>query len=274
MFALGVLAVPTVEAQQPQRIVQVQYRKSAPGKAADQRRFVETSWKKFTQVAVDEGRLQGAVVLRLTTPFAAGSAFDYATVSFPAKRPSFAGPDRATGEAQARKAGFASLQAYLDAGNSVSTAVRAEWLNTAMRIGAMQEGNYVRTTRQMVDQPYRQPQMEFFRDVMLKVNATGIKEGRIVGWAVQTLPGAVMSADEAGFSQSVAIVYKDADAVWTPPGQMTEERLKKAIPSGLSLSAFVNRQRDLAEHRKNVGTRIWEVVSAVGKAPEIQPAGQ
>src|SRR5262245_56346102 len=130
---LSVLATPgLIGQQQPQqqRTFTLAYRKSQPGKAADHRKFIEASWKKFSQAAVDEGVPHGAMALRLTAPYATGAASDFAVVSFPVKHPSLAPPDRAIGEARAKKAGFTNLQTYLDENATVSSPVKTEWLNS------------------------------------------------------------------------------------------------------------------------------------------------
>ncbi len=273
---LGILATQGMEAQQQQqqqqRSITIAYRKTAPGKGADQRKFYETNWKKWAQAFVDDGLNHGAMVLRLTGPYTGGSAFDYATVTFPTKRPSLASPDRDRGEALAKKAGFANLQTYLDMGNALSAAVKTEWLTTAMRTGSIQAGNYLRSARYMVEQDHMGEQMRWLSDEIWKSNSQSIKTGSTVAWGVNTVPGMVMSSDEAGFNLSTYVVVKDADSMWNGPGQMTEARLKEIFPTGMSLSNYLTRQRTINNHRKSVSTRIWEVVAVVGKSPEITPA--
>lgn len=274
LTTLGVLATQGLEAQQQQqqRTITVAYRKAAPGKGADQRKFFETDWKKWTQALIDEGITQSAMALRLTAPYAGGAAFDYAVVTFPKNRPSLATPDQNRGDAIAKKAGFASLQAYQAMSNANSSAVRTEWLNTAMRLGNIQAGNYLRSARYMVEPDHMNAQMEYLRDVSLKVNTQSVNSGRIVAWGVNTVPTMVMSSEEAGFNLSTYVVTKDADSMWNGPGGMNEARLKEIFPTGMSLANYLNRQRSVNSHRKSVSTRIWEVVAVVGKTPEISPA--
>jgi hypothetical protein len=274
---IGILGVSGLEAQpqqqQQQGTITITHRKAAPGKAVDQRKFVETSWKKFMQVAVDEGRLQGAMVLRLTAPYAAGAPSDWTVVTFPTKRPSLASPDRAVGEAQAKKAGFASLQAYLDLGNSLATVVKAEWANSTIRIGSMQAGNYIRSTRYMVEPDHRAEQMNFLRDVSMRLQAHTIKDGRIVAWSVNTPLGALGGPNEAGYSHSVSVVFKDADSVLGGPGgPANEATFKQVFPTGMTFANFITQSNRINEHRKTISVRISEIVAVVGKIPEITPA--
>ncbi len=272
---LGLLAISGMQAQQQQqqqRTMTITYRKAAPGKGADHRKFVETSWKKYMQAAVDEGGVQGAMALRLTAPYAAGSPHDWAVVVMPTKRPSLAGLDPAVAEAQAKKAGFANRQAYLDQGNALSSVVRAEWVNTAMRIGSIQAGNYIRASRYMAPQEHRAEQLEFLRDVALPLNSQAMKDGRIVGWSVNTPVGALGGPNEAGFSTSIVVVLKDADSVWAGPAPVDEARIKQVFPSGMTLANYINRLNRVNDNRKPISTRMWEVVAMVGKAPEITPA--
>lgn len=274
LATLGVLAVSGVEAQQQQqqqRVVTINYRKTLPGKGADQRKFAETHWKKWTQALVDDGATQSAMVLRLTAPYAAGAPADYAIVTSPSKRPSLAQPDRNRFEALAKKAGFASVQAYLDMINANSSIVKTEWLNTAISLGNIQAGNYLRSARFMVDPDHMSEQMQWLQHEMVKLNTQNIKDGRNVAWGVSTLHPMVTSSDEAGFNLSIFNVVKDADSMWNGPGQMTEERFKRAFPTGMNLSNYLNRQRSMNSHRKTISTRIWEVVAVVGNTPQITP---
>jgi hypothetical protein len=246
--------------------------KTAQGKSADYRRFAETSWKKFAQVAVDEGRNQGAVVMRLVAPYATGAAADYQVVTFPARNPSLSGPDRAVGEAAAKKAGFASLQAYLDMTNGLASPVRSDWLNTFARVGTVQVGNFMRVARFMTPLDDRQAETEFLRDYALPLNTFRIKEGArgMVGWSVTRPMAMLTSNDEAGYSTSVSAIFKDSDSIWAGPGVVTEAELKAAAPT-LTLQGYLNRNIRVNQSRKTVTTRIWEVVAMVGKAPQVTP---
>jgi hypothetical protein len=269
---LGLLAVSGLEAQQPQRIQAVTFRKSAPGKAADFRKFAETSGKKFFQAGVDAGNLQGAMALRLTAPYVTGSPYDYAIVVFPTQRPTFAPANAAAQEAAARKAGFASLQAYADARDALSTAYKSEWMTSAVRMGSVQAGYYLRVIRYAVEREHREEAMRFLREVSMPLAAQRIKDGAIAGWAVNT--PAMMSPDEAGYAMSVATIYPDADSASHPLPAMTEDWFKKAIPTGLTYPAYFNRLNAVNALVKAVTTRVYEVVAVAGQIPQLAPEGQ
>ena len=269
---VGLAAAGSIAAQTAQqRMVTVNYRKSLPGKAADQRKFAEGGWKKFWQALVDDGRSQGAVVMRLVQPYATGAPADWAVVSFGVKRPSFAPLDNASFEGPARKAGFANVQAYIDMQNASSSAVRAEWLSTTMRIGSVQAGNYMRGVRYMVPAEHRPAFNEWMRDVAMPMNANTIKAGRGVGWGVSVPPGVLGGADEAGYSHSVTFLVKDANGFDDGPYPVTEARMKDIFGSKMTLAQYLNRQNQMFNHVKTVSTRIWEIVAVVGKVPEINP---
>ena len=110
---VAAFAAPAILAQNQAQWTTVMYRKSEPGKAADHRKFIETTWKKLAQAMVDEGTTNGAVAMRLTQPYASNADFDYVLVSFAAKRPSVAPIPAAVQEARAKKAGFESWQKFL-----------------------------------------------------------------------------------------------------------------------------------------------------------------
>ena len=141
-----------------------------------------------------------------------------------------------------------------------------------MRAGSLQEGSYIRTARYMVADGQMAAQMDWLRDVLLPANTQSIKDGRIVAWGVNTVPGMLMTGVEAGYNLSTYAVFKDPDLMWDGPGQMTEARLKQIFPAGMSLANYLTRQRAINDNRKPAGTRIWEVVAVVGKAPDIAPA--
>ena len=278
---VGILGFSNLDAQQrtarqagPQqpRTVMVTQWKTAQGKSADYRKFVETSWKKFAQVGVDDGRNVGAIVLRLIAPYATGAPADYQVVTFPAKNPNLAGPDRAVGEAAAKKAGFASLQAYLDMTNGIASPVKSDWLNTFARVGSVQAGNFMRVARYMTPADAIQAETEFLRDYALPLNTFRVKEGArgLVGWGVTRPMPMLMSTDEAGFTTSISAIFKDADSIWAGPGGVTEAEIKASAPT-LTLQGYLNRNIRVNQSRKPVTTRIWEVVAMVGKAPQITP---
>jgi hypothetical protein len=153
LACLGAFAATGAQAQQDQqRIMTIQSRLTKDGKADDFRKFAETGWKKFAQAAVDEGVYQSAMVIRLTAPFAAGAPANYAVVTFPAKRPSLAGPDPVVGERIAKRAGFSNLKAYIDGMNASSSVTGAEWLTTEASAGAGKAGNYILSWRWKVPQ--------------------------------------------------------------------------------------------------------------------------
>lgn len=269
---IGVAFAGGLAAQTPQqRLLVVNYRKVAPGKAADQRKFAEGAWKKFYQALVDDNRYHGAMTMRLTQPYATGASADWAIVVFPVQRPTLAPLDQAVGEAAARKAGFASLQAYQDMSNASSTAVRQEWLNTTMRIGSVQAGNYMRGVRYLVPLEHRAAFNEWMRDVAMPLNANTIKAGKGTGWGVSIVPGVIGTPDEAGYSHSVTFLVKDANGFDAGPNPVTEARMKEVFGDKMTMANYYNRQNQIFSHVKTVSTKIWEVVSVAGKVPTINP---
>jgi hypothetical protein len=256
-----------VEAQpDQQRVMLIQSRLTKDGKAEDFRKFAETSWKKFAQAAVDEGAYQSAMVIRLTAPFAAGAPANYAVVTFPTKRPSLAGPDPVVGERIAKRAGFANLKAYVDALNASSSVVKAEWLTTEASAGSGKAGNYILSWRWKVPQDRQAEQVAFAREVSMPLRAQAIKDGKLAGTGFMT---PVSGFGEDGFNFFSYVILNDADAFWTGPQPVTEERLKQVFPSGIDFRTYMNRLHQINGERKNELMRAWEVVAAVGKAPEI-----
>ena len=269
-FSAAVLACLTatgVEAQpDQQRIMVIQSRLTKDGKAEDFRKFAETGWKKFAQAAVDEGAYQSAMVIRLTAPFAAGAPANYAVVTFPTKRPSLAGPDPVVGERIAKRAGFANLKAYVDALNASSSVVKAEWLTTEVSAGAGKAGNYILSWRWKVPQDRQAEQVAFAREVSMPLRAQAIKNGTLAGTGFMT---PISGFGEDGFNFFSYVILNDADAYWTGPQPVTEERLKQVFPGGIDFRTYMNRLQQVNAERKSEVMRAWEVVAAVGKAPEI-----
>jgi len=256
-----------VEAQpDQQRIMLIQSRLTKDGKAEDFRKFAETGWKKFAQAAVDEGVYQSAMVIRLTAPFAAGAPANYAVVTFPTKRPSLAGPDPVVGERIAKRAGFANLKTYLDALNASSSVVKAEWLTTEASAGSGKAGNYILSWRWKVPQDRQAEQVAFAREVSMPLRAQAIKDGKLAGTGFMT-PVSGFGEDDYNFFSYV--ILNDADAFWTGPQPVSEERLKQVFPDGIDFRTYMNRLHQINGERKSEVMRAWEVVAAVGKAPEI-----
>jgi hypothetical protein len=219
---------------------------------------------------VDEGVYQGAMVLRLTAPFAAGAPADYVIVTYPTRRPSLAGPDPAVGERIAKRAGFSSLKAYQDSASASSSLVGTEWLTTQMSIGAAKPGNYILSWRWAIPEDRQAAQIAFARDVSMPLRTQAMKEGKLAGTGFMTpLPA---FGSEHGFNFFSYVVLNDAESFWTGPQPVTEERLKQVFPNGANIRNYFNQLRLINQDRKNEIMRTWEVVAVVGKAPEIVPA--
>lgn len=271
MGLFAVCAATTISAQNQMQWTTVMYRKSEPGKAADHRKFIETTWPKLAQAMIDEGTTSGAVAMRLTSPYVVNADYDYVTVSFTAKRPSVAPVPAATLDERARKAGFDNWQKFLDAANAVSKTVRSEWLTTNLRMGGAQRGNYMRLVRYMVEREDFQTVDQFLKDYSVPLQKARMKEGFVQGYSIHR--PAMMTAGEAGFSHSVSWVMKDADAVMAaaPASQMTEEWFKRALP-GMSYAEYIRQLAAVNAIRKPVATRIYEVVAVAGAMPAASPA--
>ena len=270
----GCLLAPfdlAAQATGPQRGLTITYRKVAPNKGADQRKFAETTWKKFYQALVDDNRYHGAMIMRLTAPYATGAAADWAVVTFPVKAPSLAPLNVAIGEAAARKAGLANLQAYMDQQNAISASVRAEWLTTTVRTGSAQAGNYMRGTRYLVPSDKRAAFNDWMRDVALPLSTQAVKAGRYTAWGVSTPSSLIHSVDEAGYSHSVSMIVKDAEGFVGGPYQVSEARLKEVFAGKMTITQYHNRQQQVFDDVKVVATKIWEIVAVVGKVPEVTP---
>ena len=263
----GLTVTDAVAQPDQQRIMVIQSRLTKDGKAEDFRKFAETGWKKFAQAAVDEGTYQSAMVIRLTAPFAAGAPANYAVVTFPTKRPSLAGPDPIVGERIAKRAGFSNLKAYVDALNASSSVVNAEWLTTEASAGAGRAGNYILSWRWKVPQDRQAEQVAFARDVSMPLRAQAIKDGKLAGTGFMT-PVSGFAGDD-GFNFFSYVILNDADAFWTGPQPVTEERLKQVFPNGMDFRTYMNRLHQINGDRKSEVMRAWEVVAAVGQAPEI-----
>lgn len=269
MGLFAVCAATTISAQNQMQWTTVMYRKSEPGKAADHRKFIETTWTRLAQAMIDEGTTSGAVAMRLTTPYVANADYDYVTVSFAAKRPSVAPVPAATLDARARKAGFENWQKFLEAANAVSRTARLEWLTTNLRLGGAQPGNYMRLMRYKVEREHLQAVDQFLNDYSVPLQKARMKEGSIQGYSIHR--PAMVTADEAGFSQSISWILKDADAVMSGPAQMSEEWFKRALP-GKSYAEYIRQLAVINTLRRPVATRIYEVVAVAGAMPQAAPA--
>jgi len=269
---IAVFAAPAALAQNQAQWTTVMYRKSEPGKAADHRKFIETTWKKLAQAMIDEGATSGAVAMRLTQPYSANADFDYVTVSFAAKRPSVAPIPAATQDARAKKAGFENWQKFLEASNAVSKFVRSEWLIATTRMGAAQPGNYMRLVRNQVEWQHLPAVNRFMQEYATPLSAARMKEGRIQGYSVHR--PAMVSIEEAGFAQSISFILKDADAAMAGPSPMTEEWFNKVLP-GKNYAAYISQRDAINQLRKPVATRLYEVVAVVGSMPQASsgPSG-
>jgi hypothetical protein len=74
---------------------------------------------------------------------------------------------------------------------------------------------------------------------------------------------------EDGFNFFSYVILNDADAFWTGPQPVSEERLKQVFPNGIDFRTYMTRLQQINGERKSEVMRAWEVVAAVGKAPEI-----
>ena len=246
----------------------VTYIKSLPGKAAEYRKFLETDAVKLAQAGVDEGKVDAIYTLRVAAPYVTGSEFDFIQVVWFKGRPSLDETPRSVWEARAKKAGFPNYQAYLDKRNSLAKAVRAAWRTSYVRLGDLRVGNYIRTYNVHVDPEFRQDELNFLETYTMALAKQRIAEGREVGWGLSRPAAATGSDEEAGFSFTVADVLKDSDALMSGPGTLTEEIFKKAVP-GKSFAAYEAELTRLNAHRKNVTTRIAQVVTLVGTLPAV-----
>jgi hypothetical protein len=100
----------------------------------------------------------------------------------------------------------------------------------------------------------------------MPLRAQTIKDGKLAGAGFMT---PVSGFGEDGFNFFSYVILNDADAFWTGPQPVTEERLKQVFPNGMNLTAYMNRLHQVNGERKSEVMRAWEVVAAVGKAPEI-----
>jgi len=255
----------------PPQYYGVTYIKTLPGKAEAYRTFLETDAAKLFQVGVDEGNVDAIYMLRLTAPYVTGSDYDYIQVVWYKGPPSLDVTPRSVWDARAKKAGFASYQAFLDKRNTLANAVRSAWRTSYARLGDVHVGNYLRTYNIEVDPEFRQDELTFLETYTMALAKQRMTEGHEVGWGVGRPAAAAGSDAEAGFSFTVSDVLKDSATLMAGPGTLTEEAFKKALPgkSFLDYEAEVTR---LNAHRKNVTTRIAEVVVLAGKPPVVTPA--
>jgi hypothetical protein len=266
---LASFAAPSLLAQGQSQWTTVMYRKSEPGKAAEHRKFIETTWTKLAQSMVDDGTNSGAVAMRLTQPYSANADFDYVTVSFAARRPSVAPLPAATQEARARKAGFESWQKFLDAANANSRVVRQEWLTTNLRLGGARVGNYMRLQRYDVPREHYREYSDFQQEYLIPLQSARVKDGGLQGFSIHQ--PAMVSYDEAGFTHSVSWILKDAEAAMAGPARINEETFNRLLP-GKSYRAYVLAQNSVNSHRKTVATRLYEVLAVVGAMPQAAPS--
>ncbi|GEM_PF-3882911 len=265
---LGAFAFSSVQAQTENQWITIVYVKTEPGKAADFRRFAETNWKKLAQVGVDEGRTNGAMAMRLTAPYATGAAFDYALISFMAKRPSLESTSQEVLDARARKAGLGTYQQYLESAQPFGKVVKSEWMTARLRVGSIKAGNYMRVQRYDVAREHRAEVMRFLQEYSLPLNTDRMKDTGLVGFGVHV--PAMVSPEEAGYALSVSFTVKDAESMMAGPTPLTEERFKRAVP-GKSYAEYLNQLNLINGYRKPVATRIYEIVSVVGSLPQVAP---
>ena len=248
----------------------VTYYKTLPDKAAEYRKFLETDGAKMFQAGIDDGSVEAIYMLRLTAPYVTGSDFDYIQVVWYKGSPSLDVTPRSVWDARAKKAGVASYQAYLDKRNTLAKPVRSAWRTSYARLGDLHVGNYVRTVSAQVDSEFRQDELNFLETYTMALAKLRIAEGGEVGWSLGRPAAAIGSDDEAGFSFVISNVMKDSATLMAGPGTLTEERFKKALP-GKSFAAYEAELARLNAHRKNVTTRIAEVVVLVGKLSTVNP---
>ncbi len=257
-------------AQNQAHWLSLSYYKTLPGKAADFRKFAETDMLKMGQMGIDEGVLDSYTVLRLTTPYATSSDYDYSIGVWYKNRPSLEPQDMKAWQARAEKAGYKTFQQYLDRRDSMAKQVRMSWRTIIARVGDMHTGNYIRTAMYQVEPEFRPEVAQFLREYTLPLAQARFSEGRAVGFAITRPAAAIMSDDEAGFSFSVTNVIKDGDTLLGGPGALNEEIFKKAI-SGTTYTAYLNTSNRINAHRKIVSTRIHEVVAMAGSLPTVKP---
>ncbi len=269
----GILATLTssaVIAQNQAHWLSLSYYKTLPGKAADFRKFAETDMLKMGQMGIDEGVLDSYTVLRLTTPYATSSDYDYSIGVWYKNRPSLEPQDMKAWQARAEKAGYKTFQQYLDRRDSMAKQVRMSWRTIIARVGDMHTGNYIRTAMYKVEPEFRQDLARFLREYSVPIAQAQFSDGRAVGYTITRPAAAIMSDEEAGFSFSVTNVLKDGDTLLTGPPALTEAIFKKAVP-GTPFTTYMSTADRINAHRKIVSTRIHEVVVMAGSPPTVKP---
>jgi hypothetical protein len=266
--ALVTLAVSLAPAQTRPHYVSITYMQTLPGKADEFRKFAEMTLVKIGQAGVDEGTLDAYYIGRLTVPYTTGSDYNYIQAVFYKDAPPLAPLDRKMWDARVKKVGFSSYDQYLDKRDSLAKNVRTQYRTISWRIGNVRAGNYMRSAAWQVEPEYRQETAQFIQEYMLPLSQARVSDGNSEGWGVSRPAAAIMSNDEAGFSFSVSVVLKDADALWKGPGTINEEFFKKALPNK-NYATYLAESNRLAAHRKIVMTRVVEIVALAGTPPKV-----
>lgn len=273
LWIAGLLGLFAINAQAQVRdnwVTMTQYR-TEPGKSRDFRKWIETTWVKFAQAAMDDGQNNGAMMVRLTMPFTTNAPADYAVITFPKGRPSVGPLDWTRADARAKKAGYQGYQQMLDQVQPMAKAVRTDWMMFGTRVGTIQAGNYLRTMRYMVPQSHQRAVTQFLREYSTPLNTAAVKEGRIQGFGIGY--PAMVTPEEAGWTYSLSVIHKDAATAMEGPAPMSEEWFKKTMP-GKSYFNYVRQMDDMMELRKPVTTRLYEVIAIVGAPPQLDWAPQ
>jgi hypothetical protein len=257
------LAQP-VAAQDQSKYSLVQFRDSLDGKQAEHRQLLTTAWLKSSEHAVKAGELHGALVLRLTGPGTAGSDYDFVTVVYPVKTPDLTQAPRDVLEARAKAAGFADRAAYQAALRGAGRAVRSAMNVLQVTVGTVPVGSFVRVAQFEIPREHRAAVRAYHREYTIPMNTARVKQGTLLAWSVVT--PAVISDEEAGWTETTSVVAKSGAGLITGPAPMTEETFRTLAP-GKNYAEYIRRTQENNAVRRRVRTRLYEVIGAVGTVP-------
>jgi hypothetical protein len=135
---------------------------------------------------------------------------------------------------------------------------------TEVSVGTAPVGSFVRVAQFEIPEAHRAAVRAYHREYTIPMNTARVKQGTLLGWSVVT--PAVISDEEAGWSETTSVVSKSGAGLIAGPAPMTEETFKTLAP-GKNFAEYIRRTQLNNSVRTRVRTRLYEVIAAVGTVP-------
>jgi len=241
----------------PANYTSLAFRKVAPDKVDAFLAFTKSQTKKLAQTRVNSGGITGWSLLKLTTPYSAGSDFNYVIANYSSSYPDL-DPSRSEVDAVYQKAGL-NRGEYAKQQRELSTLISQQIARTVLRVGTAAEvGDFVRVDYHSTpaDRPGELMELEerIYAPMFKTITASG-KGPHSWTVAAPVLP----LASELGYNFYTTQIYKDSASLGAGLG-LGQEIFSKTHPN----LNYLNHTLRVRELDKIVKVRIYHVLDMVG----------